>query len=109
MRLARASVTTPLARESDVRAASERAGGAAHAACRAAELLTISLQNLDERRFIQRESIVIPNPRGAQQLLRGDQVVAYGKLLTLKQLIPRDALGRRRPTTKPRKRKSDPS
>ncbi len=58
---------------------------------------------------VQRESVVIPNPRGTQTLLRGDHVVAYGKLLTLKQLIPRDALGRRRPATRAKKRpKSDP-
>jgi len=40
--------------------------------------------------------VVIPNPRGAQKLLRGDHVVCYGKLMTLKQLIPRDARGRRK-------------
>lgn len=38
---------------------------------------------------------MIPNPRGDQKLLRGDHVVCYGKLLALKQLIPRDAKGRR--------------
>ncbi|MCA9605308.1 MAG: RimK family alpha-L-glutamate ligase [Myxococcales bacterium] len=72
-------------------------------------LAELALADLDVTVLsIQRGSVVIPNPRGAQQLLRGDHVVAYGKLLTLKQLIPRDAHGRRRPTTKPRKRKSDP-
>jgi ribosomal protein S6--L-glutamate ligase len=44
---------------------------------------------------IQRGSVVIPNPRGEQRLLRGDHIVCYGKLLTLKHLIPRDARGRR--------------
>ncbi|GAB5540776.1 MAG: 30S ribosomal protein S6--L-glutamate ligase [Sandaracinaceae bacterium] len=44
---------------------------------------------------VQRGSVVIPNPRGDQKLLRGDHVVCYGKLLALKQLIPRDAKGRR--------------
>ncbi|HJL15508.1 MAG TPA: 30S ribosomal protein S6--L-glutamate ligase [Sandaracinaceae bacterium LLY-WYZ-13_1] len=46
---------------------------------------------------IQRGSVVIPNPRGDAELLRGDHVVCYGKLLALKQLIPRDARGRRKP------------
>lgn len=43
---------------------------------------------------IQRGSVVIPNPRGPQRLLRGDVILAYGKLMTLKQLVPRDARGR---------------
>lgn len=73
-------------------------------------LAELALADLDVTVLsIQRESVVIPNPRGSQQLLRGDQVVAYGKLLTLKQLIPRDALGRRRPQSKTRKpQKIDP-
>ncbi|MFK7989893.1 MAG: 30S ribosomal protein S6--L-glutamate ligase [Sandaracinaceae bacterium] len=47
---------------------------------------------------IQRGGVVIPNPRSTESLLRGDLIVCYGKLLTLKQLIPRDAHGRRRRT-----------
>jgi len=57
---------------------------------------------------IQRGSVVIPNPRGQQRLLRGDLVVAYGKLMTLKQLIPRDARGRRKPPRR-RRRITSPS
>ncbi len=53
---------------------------------------------------IQRGSVVIPNPRASERLLRGDHVVAYGNLMTLKQLIPRDARGRRRPR-RPRQRR----
>lgn len=53
---------------------------------------------------IQRGSVVIPNPRGDQKLLRGDRVVCYGKNLALKQLIPRDARGRRKRS--PRKKRS---
>lgn len=47
---------------------------------------------------IQRGAHIIPNPRGAQDLLAGDLIVAYGKLLALKELIPRDAHGRRKRT-----------
>ena len=45
---------------------------------------------------IQRGSVVIPNPSGQHKLLRGDQIVAYGKLMQLKQLVPRDSRGRRK-------------
>jgi ribosomal protein S6--L-glutamate ligase len=45
---------------------------------------------------VQRGGIFIPNPRGDQKLLLGDQLLCYGKSLALKQLIPRDAEGRRR-------------
>ncbi len=45
---------------------------------------------------IQRGSIVMPTPRGDTRLLRGDQILCYGKNITLKQLIPRDARGRRK-------------
>jgi len=44
---------------------------------------------------IQRGSVVIPNPGGSRELLRGDLIVAYGKLITLKGLVPRDRHGRR--------------
>jgi ribosomal protein S6--L-glutamate ligase len=45
---------------------------------------------------IHRGSVVIPNPHGDTRLLRGDQILCYGKNLALKQLIPRDARGRRK-------------
>ncbi len=45
---------------------------------------------------VQRGSVVIPSPRGDTKLLLGDQILCYGKNLALKQLIPRDARGRRR-------------
>jgi ribosomal protein S6--L-glutamate ligase len=57
---------------------------------------------------IQRGSVVIPNPRGHQKLLRGDHVVCYGKSLALKQLIPRDARGRRKRPPKRRKPRRKP-
>jgi ribosomal protein S6--L-glutamate ligase len=52
---------------------------------------------------VQRGGIFIPNPRGDQKLLLGDQILCYGKNLALKQLIPRDGTGRRRGEKKKRK------
>jgi ribosomal protein S6--L-glutamate ligase len=56
---------------------------------------TIAQAQLDERDVrvlsIQRGGLVIPNPRGTQRLFAGDVVLCFGKLIALKQLIPRDA------------------
>ena len=38
---------------------------------------------------IQRESVVIPAPRGNHCVMRGDRVVCYGRIITLKQLMER--------------------
>jgi ribosomal protein S6--L-glutamate ligase len=45
---------------------------------------------------IQRGSVVLTSPRGGERLRLGDQLLCFGKLLTLKQLIPKDRRGRRR-------------
>jgi len=37
---------------------------------------------------IQRESVVIPNPRGSREILSGDVLLCFGKNLTLKGLAP---------------------
>lgn len=37
---------------------------------------------------IDRNGVVIPNPRGTRQLLAGDKLLCFGKLLTLKSLAP---------------------
>lgn len=47
---------------------------------------------------VQRGSLVIPSPSGSQKLLLNDQVLCFGKLIALKQLIPKDRKGRRRPS-----------
>ena len=57
---------------------------------------------------IERAGEVIPNPRRGQALEVGDQIVAYGELETLKALIPRDALGRRRGGRGPRRKPPPP-
>lgn len=36
---------------------------------------------------IDRQGVVIPNPKGARQLLAGDRLLCFGKLLTLQTLI----------------------
>lgn len=51
---------------------------------------------------IQRGGIFIPNPRGGEKLLLGDQILCYGKNLALKQLIPREAGARKKRKKKPR-------
>lgn len=37
---------------------------------------------------INRKGVVIPNPRGSRELLAGDELLCFGKLLTLKGLVP---------------------
>ncbi len=37
---------------------------------------------------ISRQGLVIPNPRGSREILPGDVLLCYGKLLTLKALVP---------------------
>lgn len=39
---------------------------------------------------IQRANITIPHPRGSTRLLVGDQLLCYGKMLTLKTLLEKD-------------------
>lgn len=48
---------------------------------------------------IQRGSLVIPNPKADTRILLGDQLLCYGKINTLKSLIPKDRSGRRRKST----------
>ncbi len=52
---------------------------------------------------IRRESVTIPNPRGTREILPGDVLLCFGKVLTLKGLAPRPKArrGRRRLTDKP--------
>src|SRR4029079_19198345 len=47
---------------------------------------------------IQRGSVGLTSPRGEERLRIGDHVLCFGKLLTLKQLIPTDRKGRRKRT-----------
>ncbi|MCB9597728.1 MAG: RimK family alpha-L-glutamate ligase [Sandaracinaceae bacterium] len=74
---------------------------------------TIADLALDERDIrilsIQRDSLIIPNPRDHQELLSGDQIVAYGNVSALKALIPQDELGRRRPARRPKRRSKGPT
>ncbi len=57
-------------------------------------LAEAQLDELDVRILsIQRGSLVIPNPKGDAQILPGDVVLCFGKLIALRQLIPRE--GRR--------------
>lgn len=37
---------------------------------------------------IDRNRVVIPNPKGSQEILPGDKLLCYGKLITLKGLVP---------------------
>lgn len=37
---------------------------------------------------INRNGVVIPNPRGSRELMAGDELLCFGKLLTLKGLVP---------------------
>lgn len=53
---------------------------------------------------IQRSGVTLPNPRGDTRLLVGDLLVCYGKILTLKSLIPVDRAGRRKQGEKPPKK-----
>jgi len=45
---------------------------------------------------VQRESITIPSPTGSQELLPGDTLICFGKLITMRTLVP---------VRKPRRRK----
>ncbi|MBI1375301.1 MAG: 30S ribosomal protein S6--L-glutamate ligase [Phycisphaera sp.] len=62
--------------------------------------LSIAETGLRERDIIvlniDRNGVVIPNPRGARVILPGDKLLCFGKLLTLKGLVP---------PKKPRRRK----
>ncbi len=49
---------------------------------------------------ILRGSVTIPNPKADTEILLGDQLLCYGKVLTLKSLIPKDRAGRRRRESK---------
>ncbi len=45
---------------------------------------------------VKREGITFPAPHGGQEILPGDILVCYGKVLTLKSLIPAKTLRRRK-------------
>ena len=49
---------------------------------------------------IQRESVIIPSPKGSQEILPGDHLICFGKNLTLKSLVP---------PTRPKRRKKKSS
>ncbi len=52
---------------------------------------------------IERNGVAIPNPKGSRQMLPGDRLLCFGKLLTLKSLVPPARPKRRRK----KKRKSN--
>lgn len=58
---------------------------------------------------IQRGSITIPSPTAEHQILPGDMLLCYGKLLTLKTLIPTKRMGQNRKRTTTRRNKLDTS
>lgn len=45
---------------------------------------------------ISRDSVTIPNPRADREILAGDTLLCYGKLLTLRSLIPPPAVKKKR-------------
>jgi ribosomal protein S6--L-glutamate ligase len=45
---------------------------------------------------VERAGTTVPNPKGNMDLLLGDTLLCFGKLITLKSLIPQDPGGRRR-------------
>ncbi len=45
---------------------------------------------------INRQDVLIPNPRATRELMSGDQLICYGKLVTLKTLIPKVSRTRRK-------------
>ncbi len=49
---------------------------------------------------IDRNGVVIPNPRGSREILVGDKLLCYGKLVTLRSLVPPPPKRRRRKKTK---------
>ena len=65
---------------------------------------TVSETGLRERDVlvlnITRQGLAIPNPKGSRELLCGDVLLCFGKLLTLQTLVPR-------PEAKQRKAKAD--
>jgi ribosomal protein S6--L-glutamate ligase len=46
---------------------------------------------------IQRGSTVISNPRPTREIMNGDQLLCYGKMATLKSLVPHKTRARRKP------------
>lgn len=46
---------------------------------------------------IQRGSTVISNPRPTREIMNGDQLLCYGKMATLKSLVPHKPRARRKP------------
>lgn len=58
---------------------------------------------------IQRGSITIPSPTAEHRILPGDMLLCYGKLLTLKTLIPTKRMGTNRKRTTTRRDKLDTS
>jgi ribosomal protein S6--L-glutamate ligase len=72
-----------------------------HVTLRESELRDRDVQVLS----IKRGSVVLPNPRGDSEILPGDVLLCFGKLITLKGLIPTDKR-RRRKKKAPRARSS---
>ncbi|WP_127716810.1 RimK family alpha-L-glutamate ligase [Halobacteriovorax sp. HLS] len=58
---------------------------------------------------LHREGKVIPNPRGERELLAGDKLVCFGRLDSLRDLIPDKTQKRRRPKLKKLKKAPAPS
>jgi len=58
---------------------------------------------------IQRDSVLLPNPRSDEKLRVGDVLLAYGKQIALRELIPQDTKGRRTRQRPPSKKPAKPS
>ncbi len=67
----------------------------AHATLRESKLRDRDVQVLS----VTRGSVVIPNPAGDHQILPGDVMLCFGKLITLKGLIPKNVAKRRKKKT----------
>ena len=50
---------------------------------------------------LYRGSTVVPNPRGDRELQPGDRLLCFGRLETMRDLIPKKARRKRRPKVKP--------
>lgn len=52
---------------------------------------------------IMRESLTIPNPRNSREIIAGDRLLCYGKLIAMKSLFPSQPWPEKKADKKPRK------